>query len=210
MTGLVRRASLFCAVGLTAASAAMAGVPSATTSTQVGAVRLVGQSGGVADVTAAITYVIRDAANNPVPGSTVILNFSGCTDSRLSNTVFGAGIVTNCAAKTVTGVTNAAGQVVITVAGAGGLGAVMGTKCVAVTADGVPFSNIAGATADYNALGGVDALDISTCGGDVFSIPYQQRSDFSGDGSNDALDISVLGSIVFSPGSDFSVPTFCP
>jgi hypothetical protein len=158
MTGLVRRATLITAAGLLAATAVMAGVPSATTSTQPGAIRLVAQAGGVADPVQAVTYTIKDAATNPVPGSVVIMNFAGCTDSKISNAQFGAGMTTNCPGQSVTGVTNASGVIVFTVVGAGE-GVFMTSKCVTVTADGVPMNPLAGATADYNALGGVDGLD---------------------------------------------------
>src|SRR5688500_12648795 len=81
---LVRRATLFCAVGLLASSAAMAGVPSAGTSTLPAGIALVGYT-NPADPTpnGAATFTIRDAANNPVPGSTVIFNFSSCSDIKL-------------------------------------------------------------------------------------------------------------------------------
>src|SRR5262245_4391405 len=110
---LVRRAMLFCAVGLLAASAAMAGVPSASTSTQpVGPVVLVRTSSPTPDPFNAFSYTIRDATSNLVPGSVVILNFSGCTDARVCPTAaYASGITVNCAAKTMTGVTNATGQI---------------------------------------------------------------------------------------------------
>jgi hypothetical protein len=93
MTGLIRRVTILCAAGVLAATAALAGVPSATTSTQPAGLTLVGHSGGVADPTAtgASTYTIRDASNNPVPSSVVILNYSACTDARICSTTQPAG-----------------------------------------------------------------------------------------------------------------------
>jgi len=44
-------------------------------------IRLVGSAGGVADAAAgSFTVVVRDLANNPVPGASVVVDFSGCPD----------------------------------------------------------------------------------------------------------------------------------
>jgi hypothetical protein len=211
MTGLVRRATLITAVGLLAASAAMAGVPSASTSIQpTGLVIKIVGHGSPPDPIGTVSYTIRDASNNPVPGSVVILNFAACADVRICSSDVGTGMTVNCGSKTVTGVTNASGQVSIVVAGSSGGGAPSFTKCVAVTADGVPYANLNGATADYNALDGVTLLDVSSCYGDVVAGTGRKRSDFDGNGTVALLDVSAVYGIVVGGGSPFTCTTLCP
>jgi len=199
MTGLVRRATLITAAGLLAATAAMAGVPSATTSSQpTGLVIKIVGHGSPPDPAGNITYTIRDASNNPVPGSVVIANFAACGDVHVCSSDVGTGMTVNCGAKTVTGVTNASGQITIVVAGTGttsNVGLSL-SKCVAVTADGVPMSNLNAATADYDGLSGVKALDISTAYGDVVFATnngvHRLRSDYNGDGADQQKKKKIL------------------
>jgi hypothetical protein len=212
MTGLVRRATLLGAVGLLAATAAMAGIPSATTSSQPTptVIKIVGH-GSPPDAAGNIQYTIRDASNNPVPGSTVILNFASCGDVRICSSDVAVGASVNCGANSVTGVTNASGVLVISVAGAGnGVGAPTTTKCVAVTADGVPLSNLGAATADYNGTSGVNSLDGGQFASDLFSGSYRARSDYDGNGLVNSLDGGAWAAILFGLGSTLSCGTLCP
>jgi hypothetical protein len=188
---------IFCAVGLLAASAAMAGVPSAGTSTQPAFVVLSAQSGGIPDTRGQITYTIRDASSNPVPGSVVIFNFAGCVhDVRIASEAQ-AGITVNCAAHTVTGVTNGSGQLTIAMVGMSNGGPPFAPNitgaCLTVTADGVALSSLRVATADENGTGlGVDANDISVCFGDKQNFNTAARSDLDNNGIVDANDISQV------------------
>jgi len=208
---LVRRATLICAIGLLVAGAAMAGVPSAGTSTQpTGSVIKIVGHGSPPDPSGIITYTIRDASNNPVPGSVVILNFSACGDVRVCSSDVGTGMTINCGAHTVTGVTNASGQVSIVVAGASSTGPPSLTKCVAVTADGVVLNNLNGATADYDGLNGVGLGDVAACYGDVIAGTNRKRSDFNGDGTVGLTDVAALYGIVVGGGSPISCGTLCP
>lgn len=170
MTGLVRRATLITAVGLLAASAAMAGVPSAGNSTlgdPLIILRAYSGSPSAAAVDQSIpkTIVVRDAANNPVPNSVVVLNFSACHaagDIRIGSTQ-PAGFFVNCAAKTVSGVTDATGTVVFRVVGASNTSSAAnpgaGEGCATVTADGVALGSLSVGTPDLNGArgGGTDA-----------------------------------------------------
>jgi hypothetical protein len=202
---------LFCAVGLLAASAAMAGVPSASTSTQpVGPIYMVGTSSPTPDPFNAFSYTIRDASSNLVPGSVVILNFAGCTDARVCPTAaYASGITVNCAAKTMTGVTNGTGQITFSVVGSGKGAATipLGTNCITVTADGVALSNLSLRTPDYNgqdnaavctSLTGtqmVSGLDLGQCYSDFLRVGSQAfsaaRSDLNRDNAVTALDLGV-------------------
>ena len=169
---------------------------------------------GVPDPSIAYTVTIRDFANNPVAGSVVTLDFCGCTDTRLCTAPV-SGQQTTCGTcfggapglGSVTGVTNAAGQVTFWIMGAGtnsGGGDPSctgsppycpgaGRGCVRVYADVCPhpWEEIGTATAvDYdqdgaapNGKGGVNAADMATMKSDIAAVasgaPYLGRSDFS-------------------------------
>ena len=214
MTGLVRRATLITAAGLLAATAAMAGVPSASTSTQPAGLqmRMLGQSAGSQDPASNVTYTIRDAQNNVVPGSAVILNYSACGDVRICNNNPQPTGTANCGSKTVTGVTNPAGQVTFGIVGASGPGPASFGSCVSVTADGVPMSNLRVATGDYDGVNGMNALDVSACFGDVNAGTNRARSQWDADADVDALDVSVVFGLVNAGGSPASCVSgsLCP
>jgi hypothetical protein len=216
MTGLVRRATLITAAGLLAATAAMAGVPSATTSSQPSpsVIKLVGH-GSPPDPAGNVLYTIRDASNNPVPGSVVILNFAGCGDSRICQSDVLAGLTVNCSAKTVTGVTNASGQITVAVVGTGtgvGPAVFVPTRCVTVTADGVPLSNLNCAVADLNGVNGVNGIDLGLFGSDLGPPSSNRaRSDYDANGVLNGIDLGLFGAVLGPPtGSISSCTTVCP
>ena len=211
MTGLVRRATLITAAGLLAATAAMAGVPSATTSSQPSGLfmKVLGQSAGSQDPASNFSYTIRDASNNPVPGSVVILNFASCTDVRICSSPQPTGTA-NCGAKTVSGVTNASGQVTFGIIGSSSAGAATFGSCAHVTADGVPMSNLHVATGDYDAVNGINPLDVSATFGDVNAGTNRARSDFDNNGIVNPLDVSAVFGLANAGGSPASCTTLCP
>src|SRR5262245_21928295 len=108
MTGLVRKATLLCVGGVLLAGAAMAGVPSAANSTLRPIALLPRNSGtGVDPLTVARTgsptiycITVHDSNNNPVAGSTVVLDFQPCypaaTDITLCSLQGQAGMTTVC------------------------------------------------------------------------------------------------------------------
>jgi len=213
---------LFCAVGLLAASAAMAGVPSAGTSTgptpangtAVGAIVLGAQTAGVADPRSNFTYTIRDASSNPVPGSVMIFNFAACgPDVKLSATSQGGTV--NCGAHTITGVTNGVGQLTLSIVGfsSGAFPTFIPTitgSCVSVTADGVALSNVRASTADLDAAGGVGGLDVSACFGDQIHAPTTARADLDNSGTVGGLDVSAVFGYQTHGGSAASGTGPCP
>lgn len=164
MTGLVRRATLLTAVGLLAAGAAMAGVPTAGNSTLGDPLIILRAYNGSPAATAVEqalpkTITVRDAANNPVPNSVVVINFSLCTPDIKIGSTQPAGFFVNCAAKTVSGVTDAAGVVVFRIVGASNTtssanaGAPEG--CASITADGVALGTMSVGTTDLNGARGL-------------------------------------------------------
>lgn len=137
-------------LGLVLAASAHAGVPDPTNSIVPKFVRVGGKqttNPSLPDASLAYTVTVRDFANNPVAGSTVVLKFTSCTELRLCSFNLGAQVV-NCPAKTVTLTTNGVGQATFSILGASTLapppappavapGA--GAGCVTISADAVPL-----------------------------------------------------------------------
>lgn len=142
MTGLVRKAALLSACGLTmAAGAAFAGIPDATFS-EITPISATGTAGvrtipvvylGSDNVTPQVgaateganpgpnqrTVTVRDFANNPISGALVKINFGLCCDVELCSATGQAGVTADIVGNVVSGFTNAGGQFVFTIAGAG-------------------------------------------------------------------------------------------
>ena len=216
MTGLVRKATLFCACGLLVAGVAMAGVPDPATSSIGTVINLGGNTAGTVDVLAQKTMTIRDAFNNPIQNSTVVITFTNCTnqDIRLCNNQPNhAGALFNCAAKTVTAVTNASGVATFRVAGGannpGGNPAGALAGCASVQADGVPMGNLTVGAPDENNAGGVTVGDLSSFAGDRFGL-YRGRSDFNGDNAVTVADLALFSQFRFGGGSLASCGAACP
>jgi len=222
MTGLLRRATLFTAVGLIAASVASAGVPNAINTSRPGSVVLVSK-----DPTqplaagAAATFVVRDAANNPVPNSVVVISMAGCTSAeiRLSSNQPFAGVFVNCAAKSVSAVTNASGiatfRLLGRIASHPGTGSGATAQCASVSADGVSLGTINVAVADQNGAGGCNAADGSLFLADRDTPAGQNRarSDFNGAISTPAVnaaDGSLFLQLRDFSGVDASEAADCP
>lgn len=211
MTGLVRKAILLSAVGLVVAGAALAGVPSAGNSTKPAAINTTGYT-NPPDPAGAVLYVIRDAANAVVANAEVVLDFTPCTDVKLSQNISGANVVTTCVSKRVTGNTNGLGVLTVNVvAGGNGTLAPRATHdCVLVTVNSVPFPNINAATFDRDAAGGVGAGDFSLVSFDFVNNPSAGRSDFDNNGSVGAGDFSLIIPIFVNGGSALSGSPYCP
>lgn len=122
MTGLVRKATLLSACGLVLAGAAMAGIPNATNSQKPCVILMdlsnspnnVGVNPGVCSQPA-LKVIVRDALNNPVANSDVVLDFSTCGGSpgpiMVANTQADPAVTTACAGRTLLKTTNALGEV---------------------------------------------------------------------------------------------------
>lgn len=128
MTGLVRKATLFVAcAALFGTVAAFAGIVSPG-NCSLGATRinLVGTSTAASDpanaadsteILSKLTITIRDIGNNPIAGVPVVLDFSGCTEVRVSTTQSYHASTGSCPSATVQGYTTANGTVSFVVNG---------------------------------------------------------------------------------------------
>jgi len=229
MTGLVRKATL-CVCGLLVAGVAVAGVPDPAASTKPTFINLGAgnpspspQDGNIinaVDPAVTASYTIRDAFNNLVANSTVVVNFSGCTpDIRLcANQPHHVGALFNCAARTVTAVTGLNGVATFQIGGyaASGPGNPpgAGAGCATVQADGVPFPSLTIGAFDQNGAGGVNPADLSNWLGDrqafiASALNYRGRSDFNGSSTVDPADGSLILGRSSAVASDFSCAATC-
>ncbi len=234
MTGLVRKATMLVACGvLLGATVAMAGVPSPGNSplpphfNLVGfnSVTLLADSGAVSNNTLArLTFTVRDLATNPVVGSTVVVDFSGCIvgapsskDLTLSNAQHwlganGTPLSVNCATKRVTGFTDGNGRITMVIEGGGyvsgsppGMPTAHLAGCAKIYADNVLLGSIG--VGMYNLDGATDGIfipDLSLWAKDFFppSPATQDRSDYDGDGTVFIPDLSLWASMFFGANSN--------
>jgi hypothetical protein len=193
MTGLVRKATLLSAAGMLIASAAMAGVPSATNSTAPACITLVGSLAGVPDAAGQFTITVRDLANNPLNGASVVIDVSGCTDIAICNDQLDVNALVNCGAKTTRKFTDALGNVTFTVLGGsnGGGNATTLTNGGKIFANGTLIKQPTVAAFDLDGAGGVGANDLSAWLGDFGSGNPYGRSDYDCSGNIGANDLSL-------------------
>jgi hypothetical protein len=222
MTGLVRKATLLTAAGLLAATAAMAGVPSAANSTTPSLISLMGSTAGVGDpivfappATAAtqptFTVIVRDLANNPLSGASVVVDLSGCSELALCDDQLDANALVTCVSKTTRKFTDGLGAVTFTVLGGGN-----GNPAATLLGGGKIFANgtlIASPTVcayDLDGSLGAGAGDLSKFLGDFASAINYGRSDFDGSGTLGAGDLSRWLTVFALAGSQSSCATACP
>jgi hypothetical protein len=150
---------------------------------------------------------VRDAVNNPVANAEVILDFSNCTDTKLSLSQ-GAGVTLNCLNRTLTAKTDAAGRAFFTPMGAANVATPLtppsiapgaGSGCCRVFAEGIQLGNCTVATPDLNgaAVGdGVNGIDyevlIAEIGASGSGAPYRGRDDLNHDGIVNGIDLAAF------------------
>jgi hypothetical protein len=171
------------------------------------------------------TVVIRDLANHPVPNGVVTIDFSACgAEVRLAAQQL-PGTVVDCAARTLTRITDGQGRTSFRVIG-GSTGApwAVGNGCAAVRGPGndgtsiVLLATIQVSVYDLDGSSGLTAADLSLFLGDFFNGPappsYAARSDHNFvDGACTtqavtAADLSRWIDLYFSAGA-YGVP-LCP
>ena len=170
----------------------MAGGPRPETSDTPSHISFGGMSAdGMPDLSATVTYVMRDANSTLVANTTVVLDFSACTDI-----VLGPGTGVNCVTKTFTGTTDGFGRLSVTLSGHGnGTGPPRPVcDCVRVTCGGQPFPNIGVSTFDRDGVNGVGGSDLALFTSDWMTQdnPAACRPDFSGDDLLGAADLALL------------------
>jgi len=200
-------------LALLAATGAGAVVPSPANSTVPSHILLVGSSSGVPDAAAGqFTVVVRDLANNPKNGASVMIDLSACADLAICSDQMDPNATVNCAAKTVRKFANVRGEVTFTVMGRSN-GAGNATTLGGggrVFANGVLIRTPSVASFDLDGSGGVGAGDLSAWLADFGSGQPYARSDFDGSGDIGAADLSQWLAVFGAGGSVQSCAASCP
>ncbi len=212
MTCLVLKTALLAAVSLLVAGVGWAGQkPHWANSTKPTSINTTGHT-NAPDPAGAVIYIIRDAINFLIINAEVVLDFTFCTDIRLSQTISGTTTTTTCASKSVTGTTDELGRIVINVV-AGGNGSLPPRNdfaCVIVRVNSVPFPHIPAASFDRDGLNGVGSGDLALVIWDFINHPTAGRSDFDNSGTVSAADLSILTQVFIQGSSALSGAPYCP
>jgi len=162
-------------------------------STTPACISLVGSSGGVAATSGAFVVVVRDLANNPVAGATVVIDLSAAPDLSICADQLDAAATVDCAHKTVAKTTALDGSVHFTVLGGsnGGGNAVTLLGGGKIFANGTLLQTPTVSAYDLDGSGGVGANDLSAWLGDFGSGNPFGRSDYDCSGGIGANDLSL-------------------
>jgi len=174
------------------------------------------------------TVTVRDFANAPIAGSTVVIDFSGCPDIQLScdqiNFLTGQSYL---GGKKVAGTTNAGGQFTFKAQGsgtatvAGAPGTRVNVPCAQLYADGVSLRSLIVAAYDVDGLGSpataVDSGDLAIVSRESSRVMLGfngfARDDYNHSGTINGADVARSAAMVLDQqagtGSSKTAP-FCP
>jgi hypothetical protein len=198
---MVRKALLIAAGFAVVASVASAGVPDPRFSTIDNVV--VGNASGTAmgGAPAGFDVTVRDVSNAPLAGVTVSLAFSTAGMKVFSTQ--NAGTTVNCPAKSISRVTNGAGQVNF----AARVAKFNNANTVEVSANGVVLGNVRGRSTDIDGTDGRTGLgDFSLFSANLLTNPGAQETDYDLNGSTGLNDLALFsGELLTGP-----TLTYCP
>jgi hypothetical protein len=157
-----------------------------------------------------ITVWVRDIGNNPVPGISVILDFSQCGDLKLASTQSYMGETVNCQYSYAQNFSDALGYAHFAVRGIRVPGVAHGHNAVHVVVDGCQAGLIGAGTYDQDGANGVTLADLGLWAADYFAGLNPDRSDYDGNGYVGLGDLSDFATCYFSNCSSASGPTSCP
>lgn len=190
-----------------------AGVPPGNNSIIPPYISIVGNRFGVPDPYGTFTVLVRDLANNPVPGSMVVVDYANVPDLDLCADQQDANLVVDCATRTARKLTDAQGIATFLLMGGahnngGAPGA--GPNALRFYADGVLLGSATVAIYDQNGHNGLGANDLSAWLADFVTLAYFGRSDYDNSGNLGANDLSLWIGLWGSGGSKQNCATFCP
>lgn len=175
-------------------------------------ITLVGSDGATASAMGAFVVVIRDLANNPVPGVRVSVDLSVAADLHFCAGQLDPGLTPDCPTNTVSAFTDALGVARFTLLG-GGSGAV-GTGSLQnagrIYADGFLVGSPTVAAFDLDGSAGVGANDLSLWLSDFGTGEPFGRSDYDCSGGLGANDLSFWLSAFGSGTQTVSCGANCP
>ena len=177
-------------------------------------ISLVGSHAGAPDSAGSFTVVVRDIANIPTNGASVVLDLSGCTDLALCSDQLDPAASVSCAGKTTRKFTAITGSVSFTVLG-GSNGSGNATTLLAgarIYANGISIGSPTVSALDLDGSLGVGINDLSVWLSDYGTPdnPPFGRSDFDGSGGIGINDLSVWLTAYGAGGSLQSCTTACP
>jgi len=244
MTRVVRNAALICVGGILVASAALANVPYANNCVLHNSdtanlnknqyIAVVGQNNAgnpdpceTGGRCGTFTVTVKDFTGATIAGSTVVMDFSGCSDMQIScdqlTAITGQ---TWLAGRKVAATTNPSGVATFNIQGASNststsgpnflsAGTNAGVPCVQVYADGVPIGNLISAAYDVNGLGSTtsaacNAADVAKVKIEALIAPTlgsKARSDYNYDNSVNAGDVGISAGIALTTPANGSIKT---
>jgi hypothetical protein len=149
--------------------------------------------------------VVRDVLGMGISGSTVSLDFSSAPGIRLYSTQ-NPGTTVNCAARTLSRMTNANGQATF----GPRFGGFVNSNSVEVYADGVLLAYVAARSTDLDGSAGTtDVADLSLFKNELYKMPpeiAEPQTDFNNDGQTNVADLALFRIELFTP----IVGAYCP
>ncbi len=175
-------------------------------------ITLVGSDGVTASATGAFVVIIRDLANNPVPGVRVSVDLSSATDLHFCADQLDPGLILDCPTNTVSALTDATGTARFTLLG-GGNGSV-GTGSLGnagrIYADGFLIGSPTVSAYDLDGSAGVGANDLSLWLSDFGTGEPYGRSDYDCGGGLGGNDLSFWLSAYGRGAQSLSCGANCP
>jgi len=189
MTGMVRKALTIAAGFAVVASVASAGVPDPGFCS-IDAV-VVGNVSGtpIGGAPAGFDVTVRDITNAPLSGITVTLDFAA--SAMKVYTTQNAGTTVNCAAKSISRVTNGSGAVNF----GARVGRFTNSNVVGVSAGGVTLvaGGVKGRSTDIDGIDGKTGLgDLALLSTNLLTNPAAQQTDFDLNGSTGLGDLALF------------------
>jgi hypothetical protein len=174
-------------------------------------ISLVGSNGGTASAKGTFVVVVRDLANNPVPGVLVTVDLGNAPDLHLCAQQLAPGVIMDCPADHASVVSDAAGRATFTLLGSGAaLATGSGLNNGRVYADGILLASPTVSAYDLDGLSGVGANDFSLWLSDFLTGLPLGRSDYDCSGFVGANDLSVWLTEFGSGASSISCAATCP
>lgn len=210
----MRRVAILAATALMAAIAALpadATTPEPPNGIIPAHVNVVGFGPGGPDTqTGQVTVIVRDLANNPIPGVQIAFDFSGCPDVSIATDQHDPALAVNCGFRHVTGITGADGSAALTIVGGGTSAPAGPPQALSIYGDGVFLGRVSVGVLDRDGVGGLSGQDLSLWVTDLFALTNPPRSDYNGDGNVGALDLSVWAAAYFNGHNTESASSYCP
>ena len=196
-----------------AAPPALAGIPTVGNVTAPACISLVGSDDAVpARALGQFTVIIRDLANNPLGGASVVVDCSNCPDIAICADQMDPDAIVNCAAKTVRKFTDALGSVTFTILGgsngAGNASTLLNGGRIFCNGQLIKTPTIC--AFDLDGSSGVGANDLSVWLTDFGSGNPYGRCDYDCSGTIGANDLSLWLTAFGSGAMTQSCATRCP